>query len=213
MIQWQWQLTWSINVPCHDTLQHHHVFLRQCWPCQQENNAEAMKMTKRTRKWFHSARGGACHGMALPTCLVDCWILDSLKLGLTRIFPSWSCSKILPKDPLQPPSHPIEFRNRPLIIYLELHLTQGTNIPRQLILLKWVYGKLNIRGLCFCQHTPLLYQLFRLSRLEPQLQQWHSNQKFMAGAVLSSSFTFFFFAILAMHLGQSFFLCSSLPHS
>ena len=77
-----------------------------------------------------SARNGAswsapCRGMALPIGLVDCWILDSLKPRLTRISPPWTCSRILLEDPLQPLSHPSDFRNRPLIIYSELHRTQG----------------------------------------------------------------------------------------
>ena len=126
MLQWQWHLTWSLNVPCHDTCNINicswdradHVNKRTtCW---------SNEKTERTRKWSHSSRGGACRGMALPMGLVDCWILDSLKPRLTRISPPWTCSRILQTDPLQPLSHPTDFRNRPLIIYSELHRTQST---------------------------------------------------------------------------------------
>ena len=48
------------------------------------------------------------------------WLLNSksLKPGLTRIFSSWTCSRILHEDPLQPLSHPSDFGNRPLIIII-----------------------------------------------------------------------------------------------
>ena len=118
MIQWQWHLTWSLNVPCHDTCN-----LNMCsWDSADHVNKRTRcwsnEKTERTRQWSHSSRGGACRGMALPMGLVDCWILDSLKPGLTRIFSPWTCSRISQKDPLQPLAHPTDFRNQPLIIII-----------------------------------------------------------------------------------------------
>ena len=91
--------------------------------------AEAVSETQWRSLWFGTwerlSGATGCRGMALHMGLVDCWILDSLKPRLTRIFSPWTCSRILQTDPLQPLSHPTDFRNRPLIIYSELHRTQG----------------------------------------------------------------------------------------